>query len=509
MSGAFRRRASGLPLCAALCLALAALSARAAPGAANEASSAPAAPSAISDLVTVVHLHTTLSDGLATPLEMARAARRAGVDALVVTDHFLERVEYAPWPLGNVMGIGVSRPSVMSNGVAAYLRTLTAAEAETGILVLPGIEVSPYARWSGSLLTRTLRLEGWHRHALVVGIEDPSALRSLPVAGNRAGGGYAVWSFLYLLPAAAFGWAVLRTLRPSYRETRMRNFVLRRRRVPIGEVLLASAALLVLVLGFPFKVEAYSPVAVDPGEAPFRLLVDRVHDLGGFVAWAHPEAAAEKEVHGVRLATGPYGDLVLKTEADGFGAMPEGVKSLLPIGGLWDTALRDHVLGRRKNAPYALAELDEHRAIGEIDLVILQTVLQVRARTHAGVLEAMRAGRMYGRWTPDRKPPLALTAWSAGHGDASALAGETLRCRGPVTLRLAVTGGDGAPVTARLVRAGSVIWSSRTSPPFSSTVEDAPPGATSYRLDVEGAYPYRLISNPIFVVRPAGAEEGA
>jgi len=509
VSGAFRRRSPG-PVRAALCLALAALPARAALGAAaNEGPSAPAAPPAFSDLVSVVHLHTTLSDGLATPLEMARAARRAGVDALVVTDHFLERVEYAPWPLGNVMGIGMSRPSVMSNGIATYLRTLAAAEAETGILVLPGIEVSPYARWSGSLLTRTLLLEGWHRHALVVGVEDPSALRGLPVAGNRAGGGYAAWSSVYLLPAAAFGWAVLRALRPSYRETRMKNFVLRRRRAPIGEVLLASAALLVLVLGFPFKVEAYSPVADDPGEAPFRLLVERVHDLGGFVAWAHPEAAAEKEVHGVRLATEPYGDLVVKTEADGFGAMPEGVKSLAPIGGLWDGALRDHVLGRRRTAPFALAELDEHRAIGEIDLVILQTVLQVRARTHAGVLEAMRAGRMYGRWTPDRKTPLSLTAWSAGHGDASAVAGETLRCRGPVTLRLAVAGGDGAPVTARLVRGGSVIWSSRASPPFSSTVEDDATGGTSYRLDVEGAYPYRLISNPIFVVRPAGAEEGA
>lgn len=506
MSGPFRRRSPGLPVRAALCLALAALPARTGLGAASDG---PSAPSAFSDLVTVVHLHTTLSDGLATPLEMARAARSAGVDALVVTDHFLERVEYAPWPLGNVMGIGMSRPSVMSNGIGTYLRTLAAAEAETGILVLPGIEVSPYARWSGSLLSRTLRLEGWHRHALVVGVEDPSALRSLPVAGNRTGGGYAAWSFVYLLPAAALLWAVLRALRPSYRETRMKNFVLRRRRVPIGEVLLASAALLVLVLGFPFKVEAYSPVADDPGEAPFRLLVDRVHDLGGFISWAHPEAAAEKEVRGVRLATEPYGGLVLKTEADGFGAMPEGVKSLVPIGGLWDRALLDHVEGRRKTAPFALAEVDEHRASGEIDLVILQTVLQVRARTHAGVLEAMRAGRMYGRWTPDRKTPLSLTAWSAGHGDASALAGGTLRCRGPVTLRLAVTGGDGAPVTARLVRAGSVIWSSRASPPFSSTVEDDAPGATSYRLDVEGAYPYRLISNPIFVVRPAGAEEGA
>jgi hypothetical protein len=488
---------------AALGLALAAL-----PACAGLEARAEEAPS-YTDLVTVVHLHTTLSDGLASPLEMARAARLAGVDVLVVTDHFIERVEYAPWPLGNVMGIAVSRPSVMSNGVAVYLKTLASAEAETGTLVLPGIEVSPYARWSGSLLTRSLRLDGWHRHALVIGIEDAGELRRLPVAGNRAGGGYAVWSLVYLLPAAAFAWSARRALRPAWRETRMKNFVLRRRRVPMGEVLLASAALLLLVLGFPFKVEAYSAVAADPGDAPFRLLVDRVHELGGFVAWAHPEAAADKEFHGVRLATEPYGDLVLKTDADAFGAMPEGVTSLLPIGGLWDQALRQHVAGRRHSAPFALAEVDEHRPAGEIDFGILQTVLQVRERTHAGVLEAMKAGRMYGRWSADRKPPLILAQWSVTSEGASAIAGETLRCRAPVTLRLAVSGGDGAPAMARLVRDGKVIWSNRASPPFTAAVEDDTPGATSYRLDVEGPYPYRLISNPIFIVRPRGAQEGA
>jgi hypothetical protein len=460
-----------------------------------------------SDLVAVVHLHTTLSDGLATPVEMARAARLAGVDALIVTDHFLERVAYAPWPLGNVTGVALSRPSVKSRGIASYLKSLAAAEAETGILVLPGIEVSPYARWSGSLLTRTLRLEGWHRHALVIGIENAGELARLPVAGNLSGGRYAAWSLLYLLPAIALAWSGRRALRPVYHETRIRQFRLRRRRLPIGETLLGSTALVLLVLGFPFKVERFSPVAGDPGEAPFRLLEDRVHDLGGFIAWAHPEAAADKEFLGVRLSTESYGGLLLKTDADAFGAMPEGVKSLLPAGGLWDQALRDHLQGRRRSAPFALAELDEHRAAGAIDLGILQTVMQVQERTHAGVLEAMKEGRMYGRWTPDRKPPLGLTEWSVRSDEAEAIAGATLRSRGPVTIRLAVSGGDGAPAMARLVRDGRVIWSNRASPPFEAAVEDDTPGATSYRLDVEGAYPYRLISNPIFVVR--GAEEGA
>ena len=117
---------------------------------------------------------------------------------------------------------------------------------------------------------------------------------------------------------------------------------------------------------------------------------------------------------------------------------------------------------------------------------------------------------MYGRWTPDGKPPLSLVEWNAEvAGAAPAVSGETLHARGRVTIRLAVGGGDGAPATARLVRAGDVIWSKRAAPPFAAAIEDDAPGATSYRLDVEGAYPYRLISNPIFVIGSEVPEGGA
>ena len=141
----------------------------------------------LTDLVAVIHLHSTFSDGAASPAVMARAARAAGVDAIVLTDHLLQRVRYAPWPLGNVMGVAVSRPSVLSHGVARYLTALAGAEGEApGTLVLPGVETSPYSRFGGSPLAGSLELQGWHRHLLVLGIDDPAGLALLPAAGNRA-----------------------------------------------------------------------------------------------------------------------------------------------------------------------------------------------------------------------------------------------------------------------------------------------------------------------------------
>jgi len=227
-------------------------------------------------------------------------------------------------------------------------------------------------------------------------------------------------------------------------------------------------------------------------------------------SWAHPEAAAEKEELGVRIETPPYPDMVARTDADAFGALPEGVKSLLPPGGIWDRALAAHLEGRRTTAPFALAELDEHRPAKQVDLRILQTVLRVRERSHAGLVEALRSGRMYARWTPENRPPLRLVAWEAGaRGAPPVESGGSLDGGAPVSLRFSVAGGDGTAVTARLVRRGEVIWSARQVPPFEQILEDDPPAPASYRLDIEGAYPYRLISNPIFVTLPRNAREGA
>ena len=79
------------------------------------------------------------------------------------------------------------------------------------------------------------------------------------------------------------------------------------------------------------------------------------------------------------------------------------------------------------------------------------------------------------------------------------MSGGTLRADGPISIRAAIEGGDGAAVTARVIRSGSVIHTRRAIPPFEIDLRDEAPADTFYRLDVIGAYPRRLIANPIFV----------
>ncbi|MGH9797498.1 MAG: hypothetical protein ACRD5D_05000, partial [Candidatus Polarisedimenticolia bacterium] len=410
-----------------------------------------------------------------------------------------------------VMGVAVSRPSVMRLGVRRYFEEVErAARAVPGVVLLPGVEVSPFARFRGSPLSGSLELRDWHRHALVVGLENPDHLAALPITGNRRGGGWSAWSLAFLLPLAPLAWSVRRLARPLWREVHLGGYRLRRRRIPAGAAVLGALSAAVLIAGFPFRVERFGAVGPDPGSDPYRTFAAEVARRGGIVSWAHPEAAAAAELHGVRADTRPYPELVRETDAHAFGALPEGTERLIPPGGLWDLALRDHLEGRRPAPTFALAELDEHRAAGAIDFRLLQTVFLVREKTGTGLLEALRAGRFYARWTPAGSPPLRLgrfTVEAAEPGGAVALQGGSVRVAATARIRLAVLGG-GPPVAVRLIRDGVVVWSDRRSPPFDHSIEERVERPTCYRLDVEGPYPSRLLANPIFVL-PAGAPRGA
>src|SRR5206468_2021694 len=132
---------------------------------------------------------------------------------------------------------------------------------------------------------------------------------------------------------------------------RLGKFLLRKKKRSITEGLIGVASLAVLVAGFPFRVERWSAVGGDPGDAPFRLLEDQVRLLGGVTSWAHPEAAAEKEDHGIKIATSPYPELVARTDADAFGALPKGSSRSCRRGGSGTGRWRRTSMGSARPPP--------------------------------------------------------------------------------------------------------------------------------------------------------------
>ena len=94
------------------------------------------------ELSCVIHVHSTYSDGTATLPELLEAAREAGVDALLLTDHDTLAARRDGWEGDH-----------------------------DGVFLLVGVEVSPK-----------------HGHYLAFGVEEPIAHRRLSAAGDRRRG---------------------------------------------------------------------------------------------------------------------------------------------------------------------------------------------------------------------------------------------------------------------------------------------------------------------------------
>ena len=102
-----------------------------------------------------LHIHTTLSDGHASPEEMAKIYKAAGFDAVAITDHWkfhaedeiggLKIISGCEYDLGgqdtiqgvmHIVGIGMKEPPAIKKENATYQSTIDAINAAGGMAVL-------------------------------------------------------------------------------------------------------------------------------------------------------------------------------------------------------------------------------------------------------------------------------------------------------------------------------------------------------------------------------------
>ncbi|MCI0370916.1 MAG: hypothetical protein L0214_05940 [candidate division NC10 bacterium] len=468
-------------------------------------------------LTAAFHVHSTWSTGSDSLDELAAAAERAGIRAVILTENYLARVEYGLLPFRRVFRWSEGVPSLTPETLPVYLAAVREAQARhPGVLLVPGLEVLPHYHWSGSPWNGTLTLHDTQKNLLVVGL-DLTALRGLPVAGSTEGVPIR-WG---LSAAALFGAVVLATagvyLAGSRRRRRIRLqrvalVQVRRHGLP-GLALILLGALLLLnnfpVRAFPFDLYR------DAGLAPHRALIRYAAEVGGLTFWSFPEA---RDLHTlargpfrITLRTDPYPEDLLATDGyTGFGGIYEDTTTFTFPGGGWDRRLQEFAVGRRSTPGWAVGEAGYHfeKQAGK-SLVNVVTVLWVRERTVAGVTEALRAGRGVAvqgvaayRLSLDRFEVLA--------GERSAGIGETLVASpgAPVLVRTTVAASDGKahPVEVLLIRSGEVV--ARMAGPTPLTLEyregERAGAAVVFRVEARGEVPHRLLSNPIFV-RPGGA----
>jgi len=445
----------------------------------------------------VIRVHSQFSTGSESVESLARKALAQSLDVLVLTDVDLLRVEYSMPVLQRLLRFRVDARSLRTRGTLdAYLSEIRRVQRLFPELILiDGVESVPFYYWGVDWTEMKWRLHRWDQHLLAVGLASAGAYAGLPVAGSDA---LRVWnwrSFLLLWPLGGLAYARLSV----------------RWHPPWLRWSLGVVALVLLASNFPFKLPLWDAYGGDVGVAPYRVYTEYVRSHGGAVLCAYPSsgfASGEPPVAGIggRIIDIPSpGDalLVQDSRCTAFGGLATDRGTATEPGRQWDRLLREAANKRPIRAVWVEGENDY--PAGSTDpagrLRDVQTVFLVRERSIQGVLEAMKAGRMYACRGKDVR--LRLERFRVTSERAAAVSGGHLTARNRVRVDVDLSREDGAPghVKIRLIRAGHVVKVFTAGSPCEIHYVDSsirPETHTYYRL-LASAADAELVSNPIFV----------
>jgi len=500
--------------------------------AAAQSSGAPLTDEAPLQITAALHVHSSATSGEEDLVALARRARQAGIDALVLAENLGYEFRYAPAPLRYFFEARVRTPTLETYGIDRYLAELERARASAdGILLIAGVEAPPYYYWSGSLIANDLTLNDMQRNVLVIapqGNDERTATadlwRHLPAVGNRDHRAWGLRSLGLVLPGLlAVGLALRRLIRRPLEP---------RRPGAVFAVLALIGGAALLWANYPYSAALMDPYDAEAGHVPVERLFEYVRQRGGLTFWSMPEAVDyhERTVGpiDVSLATAPYPSAIADTRGyTGFGGVYADTVTMLQPGAEWDVALQQFQAGARDAAPWVVGESAYHyagQAGKQLDDIL--TVMLVDERTRAGVFAALARGRSYAVRRQQGSPDLRLQEFAlvasgtgaAGTAPAPARMGDTLTLVGdgalPFDLVMAVddlapaadgqSGRAGTAVTVEVVRDGQLLRRFEgTTPLRERWTETLPAGlpASYLRIVVRAERPAYLVSNPVFVRR--------
>lgn len=451
-------------------------------------------------LAGAVHMQTRFDGAGTLDLEaLVQLARQKGIEVLVPTDHDYQVMEYGLFPLRNLLKRREERPSVLQIGPERFLERFERINrTQQAVLVIPGVQSSPFYYWTGSPVDGSLTANDYRRELYLVGMSSPEDYRGLPLLHGPPSTRYTTEKLpRSLVFVAAFLLSIY--------------FVFQAGVWRWAGAGLALLSLLLAVNHHPFPSSRYDPYHGDPGPGPYQELIDYVSERGGLVFWGHPEsnyAVKGVPLGPVVLRTGHYPDLLLETTGyTGFEALyGDTARTHLP-GRQWDRALGAYCRGERDRPPWAIAGGDFREIGGSTAIDEFQTVFLVEEKSRPAVLDAMRRGRMYavrkGKEARLRLERFVVTdepeTRSAGMGE-TAVFSETPFLRAV----LAFQDGVSRPVVVELVRNGASMERIEGKAPIAIRYADmeAWTGKGYYRLMARAAAGSDLLlSNPVFVER--------
>lgn len=469
----------------------------------------------------VIHLDSKISGGDNSPEMIAAAAKNAGAEFAILTDHDTQKVSYGFPPFRDILKVTYGRPSVRSFGVPEYLAEVERVNSITkNFLFLPGIEAVPYYAWSrdnhGALVLGHL-----HRHILVCGLDRADDIGGLPSVEAGYPERFTRTSLLGLVWILPFLIAVFVLTLPERPDDRWEGGMLHGRTMRFLAWMMAIVSVLALANAYPFTEREVDPYPPDHGSAPYQSLIDYVDRRGGMTFWAHPEAeyrvSLAERAHpaaqfllamftggNLTLETRPYPSLLTETRNyTGFAIFNEGARIVGQPEGIWDDLLMQFCTGMRPKPVWAVAELDLEEGTSPDVLAETRTVLLVREKTRKECLDALRLGRIYC-FTAFMDKYLTIREYAVISGNIRAISGDVLT-GGPDARLVLDLGRSGEPsaLDVVVVRDGTVF--TRLQNTASGRME-IPLPATEHEIGYVRVLFYRgadmvAATNPIFIAR--------
>jgi len=385
-------------------------------------------------LNTIVHLHSTYSfRGTLSPEAIVELARVKEIDAILFSDDALVKINYGIF--------GIEKTSVFKKGLSKYFETLQQIHQKNpNLIILPGLEVSPFYVWERSPFSGKGLLRDWNKHLLVYGLSKEEFL-SLPMKGHQKG--------------------------------------------------------LFFLRGFPNRANESKTPYQD-------FIDDVVRKGGLVFWAHPEAKMVPKKIGPVTFRTDPYPKALRETAGyTGFAILFEGMKTIGIPGGIWDKLLIEYLEGKRTSPIWAIGELDfteSGRAQTWIDTV--KTVLFVETKSAQGVLEALRKGRMYAVRRLPGKELVLHHFWVQNEKGERATFGESLTVSGIPEVHFDLSFSDDVSRSVRvlIIRNGQVIEEVEKETPLSFTYEDvySSDHSSFYRLEIRGERGELILTNPIF-----------
>ncbi len=446
----------------------------------------------------VIHVHSTYSSGRYSIEELVAKAKDKNLEVLVLTDHDQVVMEYGLFPLRNLIKKREVRNSVLQAGPQRYLDEIRRLnEEQQSVLIIPGVQSSPFYFWKGNPLGRGLSAHNFRKELLLIGLFSPADYYGLP----RLHGRFSTRYVKDLLPRFIVFLAVL--LISVY-------LLLQKGIMRICGLITVLLSIALLVNHHPFKSSRFDAYHGDQGIAPYQDVIDYVGSRGGLVFWAHPESNYSKEgvrLGPIRMVTRPYAaDLIGSDNYTGFAALYGDGGRAADAGMHWDQILMDYCRGRRAHPVWAIGGSDFHEEQKGFDLATFQTIFWVENKRPEDVLRALKRGRIYAvRLAADIRLTLdQFQVLDKETGKIALMGGELeLKAAPVIEGRLAASDGGGYAVSVSIVKDGKQAWSFEGQTPldFHLVDQDGRTGKSYYRLDVKGKAIGHLLSNPIFVMR--------